>query len=187
MVDFSRKSNEIWKLRRPTRVRRSRLIDQLATLRHTTVGRRLTETGYARSQLPRAAYLLPPISHRHTHACLRVTCAGDLDERERERRAYHILRARIGELVCHGTYTMSIQFQRSATCSLDRTSNRLAARSPHTCSSDAWTATFCIRNRPGLAGSTGYTYSGNRNKTRGWLEGPSPTSLSPRFPLYTLA
>lgn len=46
----------------------SELIDQLTTLRHT-VGRRVTETGYAQSHaspLSASSYLLPPIS-THDH------------------------------------------------------------------------------------------------------------------------
>lgn len=45
-VDFSRKSSS--RLQLNVGVHRARLIDQLATLRHT-IGRRATETGYAQS------------------------------------------------------------------------------------------------------------------------------------------
>lgn len=45
-VDFSRKSSS--RLQLNVGVHRGRLIDQLATLRHT-IGRRATETGYAQS------------------------------------------------------------------------------------------------------------------------------------------
>lgn len=139
---------------------RAELIDQLATLRHTA-GRRVTETGYAQSHaspLSASSYLLHPISTRvytpckrtyvHIHAYLRVCTV-------LQSRAYHRLPA-----IRAGDYRSCVTLRTRCNSTLGdmlsgHPSNRLAAYSLHTCSTDAWTATFCIRNRADLGGSTG--------------------------------